>query len=181
MSVDPRGSLSLAEVRLRETLAALPAFQEFAGVTSADDAAAHIFRNDLPPHAANQSDYSLEELRQYRPFAILWTQRTGNGFSWSNRPAFGTTRMSGRLLFDLEREIPERFNHVTADEDADFCNLVGLIADELAAVGYLPGGMPIEEVTVVDGPARNDPKNYLRQGRLQGATILVQWGVGVDV
>ena len=177
MRVAPDGDLSLAGERLRSTLAGLASFQRFVGVTTADEAAAHVFLNGLPPHAPGQLDYSREELAHYRPWAIVWTQRTGNGFTWSNRNADGVTSTSGRLCFDLEREIPAEFAGDVAAEDTDFENHIGRIGAELAASAF-SGGMPILDMNLADGPATNDPKEHPRKGRLQGVSILVVWGVG---
>lgn len=177
MTVVPAGSISLTEALLRSTLAGLSAFRTFVGVATEDEAAAHVYHSSLPPMTKGHESYTLAELRQYRPYAIIWTQETGNGFRWSNAAGYGASHVSGRLLARLIREVPDALANDQSAADVDFTNQIGAICDALIVAGQTPENLSVQAITLYSGPERNPEEEHHAVGSLQGVTLLIEWGV----
>jgi hypothetical protein len=175
--VAPRGVIAAAERALGATLCGLSAFQEYTRATTAAEAANHVFYQGLPPKPPEAAEYTQEMMMAIEPTAIIWTQSEGNGLAWDSTAGDGI-KHSGRLCVRLFRACPDNLQSNVADEDQDWVNLLGLIGQELmeASACRTPGTLDVVRVVLADGPWRTPEEEEAKDGRWQGAILIVEWG-----
>jgi hypothetical protein len=102
------GTIAVRKDVLRNTLAALTAFQQWQKTpeTAWDLATAktHIYFDDLPPPPNNAAAYTAAELAALRPFAVIYLPE--KGIRWTADAGPRHCRPSGELVMYFEESIP---------------------------------------------------------------------------
>ena len=171
----PAGRVSLAQERLRQSLAAGATWRKLCGATNAKEALEHIYHFGLP-EPANGKAYDRQELQSYRPHALVWTVQQ-DGFTWTREasgPSYGT---SGKLVLHVQRESPDaEGDKPTADVNLAWLNLLGPIGDELFALGETSGYLDIGAIMLVDVTYCPPSDQIETEGFSQAADFLISWG-----
>lgn len=123
----PLGCISMAEERLRNMLAACHAFQAWTGTADAGAAKDRIYLECQPDPFIDDDErdgnFSLAELQDRRPFAIVWTMSYEIAVVGS--PATPTQR--GVLRMRFEDNVPQQYARNFSEAYRQFCNTIGLI------------------------------------------------------
>jgi hypothetical protein len=126
----PLGCISKAEERLRNMLAACQPMQAWLGVNTAAEAKDKIYLVELPPPMIDDEErdgtFSLNELTDRRPFAIVWTP-SDRPFSIEMIASPGTPNPTGVLRVRLEENVPTHLGTNYAEAYRVFLNTVGQI------------------------------------------------------
>lgn len=163
--------LSLSAENMRKTLANSATFQTLVGAASATAALDSIYRWALPKPTSGQQ-YTLSEIQGLRPYAII--SRRGYAAKPKGAGAYGE---SGTFEVELVRDIPEFLWDDAAEILMTWENTVGGIIDDLKALAGTEGNLIIGDITTDDGPWRNHPGEWPTKGRIQGESIIVDWGL----
>lgn len=168
------GPITRAESLLAATLAACERWQTLCGGAAA--AAAHIHFDALPPPDAHVLEYSVADLAQLRPFAVIYTdEETGVVRA---HVATGTRRRfadRGVLKFYIEKAVPADVADHPAEVDRRFKNDAGILLDQLAALAGQAHYLAIDEITV-QGPFRAHQDELPTKGDYQQMHFTVSWG-----
>lgn len=165
---------------LKTTLANSAAFQVFVDADDATEAAQRIYHDAVPLPAAQS--YTLDELNELRPYALLFTDPSG-GFR-SDKVAMGDSsgdcwNSSGTLIMYLVRTVPAASEGATnplSDVDTSFRTIIGNVLADLAEMSET-AGMLASRSFLVDGPYRNDPVKQKNEGDEQMAIVTIRWGL----
>jgi hypothetical protein len=183
---DPLGGMSWAEDNAARSLAACTQFQLDTNSADAAEALTHIYFDALTP-PADRSTYSAEELTDLRPFCIVATHPTENGFSWGRIGAEAWDD-SGTLILIFQYPVPAGMEEDNQALMRWFKNRLGNIirpdttvsgqssyvgmSDLAHSGGYLAGSKVSLGIL-----GRADQKVIKTEGDFVMATLLVQWGV----
>lgn len=177
----PTGIWSEPELRVATMLSVLEAFQEFVEIagSSGDDAAElaldRIHYEGLPePEDDETGQYTLDELEDYRPCAIV-TVPAKNG--WRARSTAEQTWVpSGRVIIDLYRSLTtNRHGLPTAADIQDFRDDVGEIIEGLLGLPWQEPYLAVRGVEVIDGPFWGPPDMVQDEGLWIGVQIGLDW------
>lgn len=177
------GGLSIAEHLLAQSIAACTQFQ--VDTDSADAAAAltHVYFDAVTP-PQDRNVYSAAELSELRPFCIVATHPTENGYSWGRIGAEAWDD-SGTLILIFQYPVPagmeddnqalfrwfkNRLGNILRPDPTVFANYVGL-SDLAHTGGYLAATSAKLGIL-----GRADQKVLKTEGDFVMATILVNWG-----
>lgn len=176
MTVAPSGSISLAESALRTMLSTVGAFQTWCGAADAAAALARIHLDDLPD-PANLEGYTLSELQDYRPYAIVFTAELSGYWSQCEGEE-GWFSSAGRLMCHLEQDAAAAVgNRPTLDADQTFKNSLGAIVDGLREIrGQTAGHLQFKRIGVAAGPVTAHPDEIPAIGLYQRAVLQIDWG-----
>jgi hypothetical protein len=170
---EPAGSVSLAQDRLRDTLAASTAFQTWVGAANATAAAARVYLDDLP-EPAGQEDYTRAELEAYRPMAIIETDEEGFTYEHGATGDSFEFDVSGKLRLCLEQSVSEALANDNAELLLQFRNSYGQILDDLCDLAGTPGYLGIVRMRTY-GPFRMHPDRIPRQGDAVWVWVVIEW------
>lgn len=176
MSIAPAGSISLAQENFRVTIADTATFRQL--VEAADRAAAleHLYHDGLP-EPANGTEYTKEEIQDYRPWGIVFTD-DHRGFR-RRKVSTGGFRSSGRLRLRLCRECPNpTADGPNSEAVLEWKNIVGQIIAELCSLAVAGDSehLAFDEIALDYGPFASAPELAAAQGVWQGAELSVAWG-----
>ena len=174
--VTPAGPISLAEDYLADTLAAVSAFQTLVGAASAAEAKESIYNDALPAPAADGGEYTLAELQDYHPYALVETDPEGGyQMDFASIGGDGTHeyRDSGKLILRIVRLIDTAGE--IEDDERTFKNTIGQILDGLWGLAGQAGYLAITAIRVV-GWHRFHPNDEPALGDAQGVKVEVHWG-----
>ncbi len=177
---------------LAKTLADCTEFRNLVGATDHASAFANIWHEALPPPAAGGNEYSLDELNDYRPYALVFLRDpSGMGASaQSSLPGVWADRGSAwiRLVIDCPEELadnPTLLDHLTKqlvgrimrrppDETAgSFCGLLDLAGRTNETDGY---SYLATEQCVFKGWTKSSEADEAQQGAFILATLELTWG-----
>ena len=169
----PLGSIALAQEYLRTTLADCTSFRTWVGAVNQAQALARIHHEALPPPITG-SEHTLEELRAYRPCALIWTD-VDNGFA-RRVVSVDSSIDSGSLGLRLAQDVGEEISHLHAEVYQRFINSVGQIVDELVGLAGLAGYLAMTSLELKSGPFRSHPDEYETVGDIQFCDLRITWG-----
>lgn len=157
-------------------LSTVTAFWTFAGVADAAAALLKIHPDDLPD-PADLAQYTLKELQDYRPYAIVYTSEMdgyrsrliGEPFSFDS---------AGRVMVHLEQDASGSVgNRPTRDADQEFLNSLGLIVDGLREIrGVAAAHLQFRAIRLALGPVAAHPDEIPAVGLYQRAVLQLDWG-----
>ncbi len=173
------GNLARARENAGLTLADTAAFRALVGATSQGQALKRIHHCGLPRPADRQS-YTVEELEALRPFAILFT----NPEAGYTKSADAITESfdyadSGRILIDLEVDVPAEIAPDDGEVMSRAENVIGQILDDLAGLCGKDGYLAAVTLALVEGPYRSPLEEGEAQGDYWSALLSLDWGQGV--
>ncbi len=168
MTTAASGSICLAEEAMRTALASCTSFQTLVGAESAEEAAARVYIDALPPPADDVA-YTDEELEEYRPYALIdtgddaFTTREIASYQWTT---------FGEFNIEIERSITEEHAADVAEVERTWKNAIGGIIDDLRALNE---GL---DITAIQFRYRWRERNtdVSGMGMYQGAMLSVSWG-----
>jgi hypothetical protein len=173
---EPVGSIGIAQGALRDMLADSPAFRAWTGALDHPAAKARVYEEGLPPPADPKHGYSLEEWAAYRPYAVLWTDRSqGLQFRRSSSTGFSD---SGRLVLYLQQHTPVEVAADTAECERRWIRTLDRILGDLIAMAGESGirsYLDIRQITLEE-VYQNDPEQKATEGEFQTAIISISWG-----
>lgn len=152
------GCLSTAEEMVRDALAASARFLSWSGAANASEAKAErIHVGDLPAPGDGSDAYSIDELNDYRPYALVFIPEQGLTWIRQAEPASyapGTVRVG----VQFHQDTPSGRNHSYVYRQ--FSNDIGIIISE--ALDY--ASMDAAMATLDTPPTRSHWKDYEERG-----------------
>jgi len=172
----PSGYIAEPKLRLAKMIAASAAFRTLVSAADADAALASIHYDALPEPADEETgEYTLAELQNYRPCAIVADERM-NGWR-AERVAEQVFRPSGMVVFEIFTDAASSHEgQPTADAIGTFMNTLGEILEDILEVQGVEPYLAIKSVQKADGPFWGDPDAAPTEGVWIGAQFLVEWG-----
>jgi hypothetical protein len=172
----PAGCLSLAQENLRVTLADAAAFRTWCGAADRAAALLRIYHEGLPAPQTGDT-FTREELQQYRPYAVVFTQEQA-GLT-KTLDSIGTHYQfaaQGRLKVRLYQNCPAGFrDQPTSDANLEWKNTVGAIIDDLCELAGQPGYLSFDEIRIDAGPYWSHPQLVPAEGIWQGVELGMAW------
>jgi hypothetical protein len=173
------GTLSLALDAFRTTLANCLAFQAWAGVVGAVNAAARIYLVGLPAPADGQQ-YTLAELASYRPFALASIAPQRGAIAAADATSAGFDfAWGGRIDVQFEQAIAESDLADLAEAERKFLNSLGAILDGLVELAGSGTYLRITGLALAEGPLRERSAERPAQGDSYWALVEVTWSGGM--
>ena len=152
---DALGPISLAEQHLRTALADSSTFREWVSASTQEQALSHIYVSALPDPQFGR-EHTRDELESYRPFAIVFAEENGPGFS-ATKIASECYDNEGILWIFLEMDVPREIAISAAEIDIRMKNAVGSIIMDLLDLSETAGYLAINRA-VMWGMDRSDHK-----------------------
>lgn len=173
----PAGCISLALEHMRQTLARSATWQAEVGVSTPEDAIGRIHLHSLPLPATG-GEYSVDELNNRRPYAVLWTTM-GSGYSTTaiahDRPK--TWDDAGMVECRIEWTIPDNIWEQPAEIGLRFENFIGGVIDDVAALAGESGLLDIGRISYAGIEVVDDDDQYTH-GRFAMTVLRFQYGGG---
>jgi len=170
----PAGSISLAQEYLRTSLADVTAFRTWCGAADQAAALARIHHEGLPA-PRDKHAHTIEELRDYRPYAIVFTAEQ-NGFRLDVVDGDLDYTAAGGLILRLFQDAAEVFDdEPSAEANLTFRNAVGEIIDGLGDLAGQAGYLAFNSL-VLEDPLSWTAKKYVPgYGVVQRAQLRLDW------
>lgn len=178
---DAAGPISLAEDHLRSMLAKCDTFRSWIGATGGveeteqSQAEARVYVDALPPPNTG-GKHTLEELRHYRPYAIVWTDDEEGGYT-RDLVAVGSAfhfAESGRFRIRFEQDIEPQISGNPAEISRRFKNTIGQILDDLCGLAGTAGYVGFTTVTTF-GPFRSEQRDAPGYGDTIQMELALGW------
>lgn len=174
------GSVSLAQQHFVTMLGDSTNFRTFVGASGANiqaQALARIYQDALPP-SADGREFTLIELQELRPYALVWTAPGEGGFTISidgvgNNNEFAE---SGTLMLRLARDVPDDIVNQPAEIVRTFQNIYGQILDDLITLTVTAGNLSFNRIDLVDGQNVYEHAKEEGQGFSQDVEFAISWG-----
>ena len=172
----PANSLSLSLANFRTMLANVSAWQTWTEADNAAEAIVRIKIGGLPaPREAGQ--YTLAEMRGYRPYSLIHFDREGGGFqslalSGGPVPEF---QDSGRIMWTVADDIEDEIRGNFYEAEIRFLNSLGAVWDGLKAIGNANPYLSITTIILETGPLRATPSEIDAMGDHIWARMAVEW------
>lgn len=145
-------------------------------------ALAHVHYDGLPAPVSGP-DHSLQELNDYRPFALLWTDQAGGLRVRATSAGFCCTKPSGVIVVQLELPVPEDLAANPSAVAEYLSRQIGRIiqSHDAAKPGLFElagraGYLPLNEVLLF-GYVRTDDKSVRDIGDVAVAELQLSWGM----
>jgi hypothetical protein len=178
MATAATSSLGKAREHLKAMIAASTAFQTWVGATGEDAAAkaaaaaGSIWYESLPLPADSAEVYSAEEVEEYWPYALLFSDgyqiRPIASESWRDGGTFGL-----QLVGLADEDAGNDPNETTTIFENAAMTVLEQMADLFETAGYLN----FTELQVMGGPVRSRPDDIAAGGRDELAiTVRIPWG-----
>ncbi len=171
------GRLTKAEENGRLTLADAAGFRTWCNASTQAEALARI-HPDAIPGPGSAREFTLEELRDARPYAILnLDPESGYVREAHARESDGTynTRDSGRIEIRFEQDVPRKRAHDLQGLFRDVKNSMGQIIDDM--VGLAGKAIYLNVVRYdVSGPWRSAITLHETQGDVVMFKFVLTWG-----
>lgn len=175
MTTAASGGITKAEERIRDMLATCTKFQTWTGTSTAADAKTHIYYDAVPLANMKDDNASLTDIRQKRPFAMIYTDPT-DGYSFGE-----LLGGSGAVMVELEQ-------NTQADTDwQESERLFKITIGNIIQTGDSgnPGLVEVSnarsyaQITKIDLVElyRYDQDAITAMGDAQGARLRLAWGV----
>lgn len=177
------GPISAIEELLADSLAACTAFRELCAVTTSAAARQRIHFDSLPPPPDGADQYTVKQLEDLRPYAIIYTEvDAALHFRRDARP--NQVRAGGMLVVQIETNIDAR--DLAPEDPAEYMrkakNTLGRIAitEDVDNPGLLDlsggaGYVDIRQLTV-SGPYRSKEEERSEQGDYLFGWLDIVWG-----
>ena len=173
MAVTPAsGSISKSKELLATTFANNAAFQTWCNAADAAEAALHIFTDELPPPRIGDT-YSIDKLREYRPFVIIETASVHKTPVASG--AYTEYVTSG--LFDVwfEADVDDDLSRDASEAVRIFENALGGIIDGFQGMAGVGGYLDIQDHSL-DTIGRMAPDFRDEYGDAMFCSGQIEWG-----
>jgi len=171
----PAGPISLAQERLRVMLADCTTFRALVGATTQEQALSRLFHDALPPPARGV-EHTLDELRSYRPFGLVSTYpQDGHTLVRDTADRNAGAEEAGRLVIEIEWDVPETIANDPAEAGLRFNNAVGQIKQELFALAGVHPYLAISEIGQA-GYFRGPEEQQQTKGDYLVYQLFIEWG-----
>jgi hypothetical protein len=167
------GRMTEPESLLAATLAESSAWQTLCGSATSADALTRVHFDSLPP-PEDLSEYRIDELESFLPFAIVSTLSQGG--MRVRRDGVNCLVQSGTLTLQIDCRIPESQSN-DAERGRWFKNRVGAIIAELCEQDSVSGFLTINAINVSGydfGSLEGEATNRYTMGRVN---LSVQYGI----
>lgn len=177
MLATPVGRLTIAEENGRLMLADAAAFRTWCNASTQAEALARI-HPDAIPGPGSAREFTLEELRAARPYAILNIDPEGGYVREAHaRESDGTynTEDSGRVDIRFEQDVPPKRAHDLQGLFRDVKNSMGQIIDDM--IGLAGRAVYLNVIHYVAfGPYRSQVNMHETQGDVIMFRFVLTWG-----
>lgn len=171
----PTNCWTATERNYAEAVANSVAFQAMVGASTAAQARAFIYHDELD-HPLDGSAYTPDELAERRHYAMVYCEGYGKRRQASSRfePRGECTLYLARLVpsLSLNSDIPTELWR-------QWKNIIGDIVQQTVdyAEAHINGGPYTMAYDVTDGPGFNHRDKWASQGAWQGVEFTLTWGV----
>ncbi len=158
---------------MQDTLANCAEWQSWTDAANATQAESRIFQEALPK-PRNGDTYTLDELRTYRPFALIETE--DEEMFRTERVGVGTTSDSGVIKLSIEDDVPEAIEDQPAEIAIRWRNHIGTLIGELMDQHGTAGRLAIESIEV-QRIYRTEEEEIKTIGDAIAVEMRITWGV----
>lgn len=149
------------------------AFRTWCGAANAEEAAAHIFQDELPP-PSNGRDYTVQELQGYRPCLVYWMSPQ-NGFK-SRAVAYGAQWTFRDSVTFHAKLIQNATGKDFAAIFKAFKASVGAMIGDLEELAGRGGYLAISGIDILEGPYIHPENVWSTQGEAVWAVLALEAG-----
>lgn len=175
MATTAQGSLSLAVENLRTLIKDTGAFQTWLaeGGTQFSPAEAlnRVYRDAAPMTDRGGEAHPLEEIQQYRPYAMIWSVAYK-----LQKYAEGGRRESGILGMKLVQDVEEYISTDVQEVGYRFENQIGLIVDGMSALSFSGPYLIINEIAMSSPTMRSAKADLHTLGDVIWVDFRITWG-----